>query len=502
MALSAFQREICQLVARNRLQNGESYLAGASALNELVGAPRLSRDLDVFHDTEEALSVSWQADRAVFEKGHYEGRVFRERQGFVEAEIRRGGDAVLMQWARDSAYRFFPLVQHAEFGLTLHPFDLATSKVLALVGRIEARDFVDTLTCDRQVQPLGYLAWAACGKDPGFSPLSILEEAARTARYTDAEIRALDFAGEAPDPQELSRTWRVQLAAARAVVATLPAEEAGRAVLDESGRLFRGDEEALRAALAAGALRYHRGSIRGAFYGALIVGIVDTVGRAFLPGILREFLDRAFAQAARAVKMCGDVLIAQLKPRFFAQPFQSIQRVEGVSGNAPSALAVHDSGKRIEHCVHVGRNVQAVELSVIAGIDDDGDLLRRHDCGKAFEEFCGADAARQDCDQMHKSRSLVVPARRDSLGMTARTIAKVHEAVRSSARRPAGAERKGWPQSLAEEVFFARADQLSRFAVLGCPGEVAYDRSRPTGGLTHDEFRRRRQLIRRGNHGR
>lgn len=40
------------------------------------------------------------------------------------------------------------------------------------------------------------------------------------------------------------------------------------------------------------------GSIRGAFYGALIVGVVDTVGRAFLPAILREFLDRAFAQAA------------------------------------------------------------------------------------------------------------------------------------------------------------------------------------------------------------
>ena len=58
MALSAFQREICQLVARNRLQNGESYLAGAAALNELLGAPRLSRDLDVFHDTEEALRES------------------------------------------------------------------------------------------------------------------------------------------------------------------------------------------------------------------------------------------------------------------------------------------------------------------------------------------------------------------------------------------------------------------------------------------------------------
>jgi branched-chain amino acid transport system permease protein len=40
------------------------------------------------------------------------------------------------------------------------------------------------------------------------------------------------------------------------------------------------------------------GSIRGAFYGALIVGIVDTVGRAFLPALLREFLERSVAQAA------------------------------------------------------------------------------------------------------------------------------------------------------------------------------------------------------------
>lgn len=39
------------------------------------------------------------------------------------------------------------------------------------------------------------------------------------------------------------------------------------------------------------------GSIRGAFYGALIVGIVDTMGRALLPTLLREFLERSIAQA-------------------------------------------------------------------------------------------------------------------------------------------------------------------------------------------------------------
>jgi branched-chain amino acid transport system permease protein len=40
------------------------------------------------------------------------------------------------------------------------------------------------------------------------------------------------------------------------------------------------------------------GSIRGAFYGALIVGIVDTMGRALLPLILREIFERTVAQAA------------------------------------------------------------------------------------------------------------------------------------------------------------------------------------------------------------
>lgn len=40
------------------------------------------------------------------------------------------------------------------------------------------------------------------------------------------------------------------------------------------------------------------GSVRGAFYGALIVGLVDTIGRAFMPQILREFVERAVAQAA------------------------------------------------------------------------------------------------------------------------------------------------------------------------------------------------------------
>ncbi len=264
MALTEFQRTICRLISRHRIQSGESYVAGGVALNTVLGAPRLSRDIDLFHDTEEALAATWAADRRLLEASGYRVAVDRERAGYVEATVGKGGEAVLMQWARDSAYRFFPLVSHEEFGLTLHPFDLATNKVLALVGRLEVRDWLDAIHCHDGVQRLGFLAWAACGKDPGFSPPQILEQAGR-ARYAAAEVAALSFDGPTPDAAALSRTWHAMLDEARALVATLPPEEAGKCVVNEGGTLFRGGLAELSASLAANTVRFHAGSIRGAW---------------------------------------------------------------------------------------------------------------------------------------------------------------------------------------------------------------------------------------------
>jgi len=39
------------------------------------------------------------------------------------------------------------------------------------------------------------------------------------------------------------------------------------------------------------------GSIRGALVGSVLVGMVDTMGRAFIPHLLREFISPAFAGA-------------------------------------------------------------------------------------------------------------------------------------------------------------------------------------------------------------
>jgi len=265
MALTALQRDVCRLLAAARRDSGESYVAGGAALTVALKTTRLSRDLDIFHDTTEAVARSWEGDRTTLDQSGYTVRTLRERPGYVEALVSRQGHDVVMEWARDSAFRFFPLVEHDDLGLTLHPFDLATNKVLALVGRLEARDWIDVIACHERLQPLGYLAWAACGKDPGFTPTGILEQARRTSRYTDDEVSVLAFDGPPPVAADLSRRWHKALELAASIVAGLPADHVGQAVLTADGQLFTGGVSELNRALARDAVRFHKGRIAGAW---------------------------------------------------------------------------------------------------------------------------------------------------------------------------------------------------------------------------------------------
>lgn len=264
MALTAFQRRICHLVAQNRVASAASYVAGGAALNELLAGPRISRDIDLFHDTDAAVIASWDADRRLLEAHGLRVRLVRERPSYVEADVSASGESVLMEWTRDSAFRFFPLVEHPEFGLVLHAFDLATNKVLALIGRLEVRDWIDVITCGEHLQPLGYLAWAASGKDPGFGPAAILEHAARSSHYSAEEVSALAFTGTSPEIGDLSRRWRTLLEGAREIVAVLPAAEIGTCVLTPRGDLFAGDAATAAQAAASGGMLFHAGRIRGA----------------------------------------------------------------------------------------------------------------------------------------------------------------------------------------------------------------------------------------------
>jgi hypothetical protein len=138
--------------------------------------------------------------------------------------------------------------------------DAATGKLLALSGRTEARDFIDTLYLHRTYLPLGALAWAACGKDPGYTPALLLEHANRHACPTQEAIDLLRLS-EPLDVKTLKQLWLRASEEAWRMVECLPPEDIGCLYLDPQGQVVAPNT----AAEDFGTLTRHFGSIRGAW---------------------------------------------------------------------------------------------------------------------------------------------------------------------------------------------------------------------------------------------
>ena len=222
--LTGFQRGLLALLAPARTP--DSYLAGGAAVHFEPNSLRYSRALDFFHDSEERVAQAFATDRATLEAEGYEAEILLSQPGTIRTLVSRDGESTRVDWAHDSAWRFMPPVRDELGGYLLHDVDLAVNKVLALAGRNEVRDFVDILYLHREVLPLGALVWAAVGKDPGFTPASLLEQLRRRGRYRPEEVARLDLT----QPFDLVRAkeeWLRALDEADAFVAARPPDEVG-----------------------------------------------------------------------------------------------------------------------------------------------------------------------------------------------------------------------------------------------------------------------------------
>ena len=85
---------------------------------------------------------------------------------------------------------------------------------------------VDTLDLHSRVLGLGPLCWAACGKDPGFTPLSLLELLRRRGQIRPEDLARLDLAAPV-DLQKLKSDWLAALDSVEPFVDSRPAEEIG-----------------------------------------------------------------------------------------------------------------------------------------------------------------------------------------------------------------------------------------------------------------------------------
>lgn len=224
MPLTPYQEEVARLLSSNR--TFDSYLAGGAAIHLEPSTTRYSNDLDYFHDSADRVAEAFNADTALLRAGGHAVAIELQLPGYVRATVGRGPDRTKVEWAHDSAWRFMPTVRHEVVGFTLHPVDLAINKLLALAGRDEPRDFLDILDLDRRTLPLGALCWAAAGKDPGFTPLALLEILRRRGKYHAEDFARLHLV-EPVNLPALKARWLTALEEADTFVRNRPPSEVG-----------------------------------------------------------------------------------------------------------------------------------------------------------------------------------------------------------------------------------------------------------------------------------
>ncbi len=114
MPLTNFQREVLAVIVSNRSE--ASHFAGGLVLNAADDSPRFSKDFDFFHDAVEALAAASERDAAALRAAGFvvipneKFGAWTTLSSFRRAEVRRGAEEVSLDWAHDSAWRFFPNV--------------------------------------------------------------------------------------------------------------------------------------------------------------------------------------------------------------------------------------------------------------------------------------------------------------------------------------------------------------------------------------------------------
>ena len=157
--------------------------------------------------------------------------------GHIRATVTRGASSTKVDWAHDSAWRFMPTVRSEVVGYTRHPVDLAVNKLLALAGRDEPRDFLDILDLHARTLSLGVLCLAAAGKDPGFTPFSLLDLLRLRDTLHPEDFARLRLTGPIDLPS-LKTRWLQALAEADLFVRSRPADEVGCLYYSPSHRRF------------------------------------------------------------------------------------------------------------------------------------------------------------------------------------------------------------------------------------------------------------------------
>ncbi len=257
MPLTKFQRKVMSLLRSNR--NPESYVAGGAAIQRSPDSQRYSADIDIFHDADQAVVTAYESDRKVLADNGYAVDTHIAQPSFYRATVTKSGESVKLEWVRDTAFRFFPVIEDDELGYRLHDVDLAVNKCLALANRSEVRDALDCIQLDREAFSLAAAVAAACGKDPGFTPELMLDMIQRHINFSPDALAAEDLV-QPVDPKILKKELLDLIARTRVTLSKLNPADLGYVFLDSKGQVVKEIS-----GLDTSKFTRHAGSVKGSW---------------------------------------------------------------------------------------------------------------------------------------------------------------------------------------------------------------------------------------------
>lgn len=240
MPIDPIQAGILRILAGHR--NPDSYVAGG--IISAIEGERYSTDINIFQSSPDNTLSAYMLDREVLEKhGFHVHPIVQPRPGFCRAVVESpSGEKMKVDWAHESSFRFFPVIEDDLTGYRLHWLDAATNKVLAAASREKARDSFDLLHWHENPLSIGALIWAAVAKDPGYSPDLLLDQVIWNARLSPEDLRVLRTTTPV-DPVDFKRRFRQASEQARDLFGLLPSETVGKVFLDVNGEPIEPDPD-------------------------------------------------------------------------------------------------------------------------------------------------------------------------------------------------------------------------------------------------------------------
>ena len=252
MPLTRLQHMVAEVLRPFRDEH--NFVAGGVSLNQRW--PRLSDDMDIFHDRRNQLPNQVEPELRALRDTGFSVEITTEDEWMVEAIVRKFGFETRVQWMDEpeTCRRFFPALIDDELGFRLHQADVAVNKVLCASRRREARDAVDIATIVHHYAPLGPLVWAAGAKETAESPLQLVQNIRTNAfSFSDEEIRTVRMDdGQTMTRNQLRENIAHALGAARRYCEEVaPPNYLGCLFVDENDKPVEADA----AALAIGSIR-------------------------------------------------------------------------------------------------------------------------------------------------------------------------------------------------------------------------------------------------------